>query len=171
MKIKFQNLTIILVISLIVIINIYFLLKIFYLEEVSFIKDNKQEVDTFQELKQLQQALRLLETRKPFAPQEIATEGANLKQKTTLNILNGSGAAGMANTLKKDLTDLEPNWEITTGNTEATASTILGFKTNVSPGVRTTVLDVVSKQFPKAAEEELSDESSYDIVIILGTPK
>lgn len=171
MKIKFNEVAVAFLIVVISLVNAYFLFRAIYFKSAFSIQDRKKETVVVENLKQLKQVIESLKTKKPFGLEEIATKEATPKEKLTVEVLNGTGIAGKANSMKMELAGLGANLEITTGNTEATSTTSLKFKPYLPLDLRKKITGVVTREFPQINEEELSNDSSFDVTILLGSKK
>lgn len=163
MKIKTIKIVLILMLGL---ANAYFLLKILYLDQTASTNNKQPETTLVNDLKNLKQALDYLKTRELFPVEKMATSEASQKQKLTMEILNGSGITGKADSLKNNLAQL--GLEITTGNTQATSSTAIKCKGTVSADTKTAIIAEIKKQSPQITEEVLANDYPSDIVVVLG---
>lgn len=170
MKNQIREIIIIFLMLSLTIINGFFLYTVLGAKETSLLKDQKKQTNLTNDLKSLKQAIDTWKERKPLILNEtIATQEASLAGKLKLQILNGSGLSGKANTVKNNLSSLDSLLDIETGNTEATSSTILNYKNRVDLETKEKIKELLAKEFPQITEALLLDDSSFDLILILGT--
>lgn len=173
MKNQSREIIIILIVVFITLINGFSLSTVFMgTNEISSVKDQKKQPSLVNDLKLAKQTIDLWKTREQLTLNEnVASQEASPEAKMKLQILNGSGLAGKANTVKNGLLGLENILQITTGNTEATSSTSMKSKNRVNSETKAKIKELLAKEFPQITETVLLDNSPFDIVLVLGTNK
>lgn len=102
-----------------------------------------------------------------------ATESAAIdKSKLKVKVLNGTGIAGQAATVRDSLVEL--GWsEIETGNAEGASSdtTVVIFSSNVSEDLRKEIIDALEENFEDVSVQDDSDLQEFNILITTGKAK
>ena len=164
MKPNIKLILIILFVLLEAVLNLGIIFKA-YQKLAASIKTAEQKVQSQIDFDELKQALVNLEQRKPleFSKREFPV----LQAQFQIEILNGSGIAGAAAKLEKNLQTIQ-DLSITISNTEKTSSSLVKSKKTVTQEVKEKILAIVSQDFAAVSQKTLPDDSSWDMVIILG---
>lgn len=99
-----------------------------------------------------------------------ASQSAKLKEELTIQILNGSGIAGQAGSLKEQLEALGFK-NIETGNTEKEdqTETTAFFSDQVSSEDRQEIVDELESTFEKVTEQEGPEDLEFDVRVETGS--
>jgi len=114
------------------------------------------------------------ETSPTLAPTSMPAEEVNLKS-YSVSVLNGSGVKGEAAAVKKALTDGGFSDEkVATGNADKTnyVKTTVSLKKDISAKVYEEIENALGETYTlEKSETELELNSTYDVIVIVGTKK
>jgi hypothetical protein len=86
----------------------------------------------------------------------------------TVHVLNGSGIAGQATTVKEELAALGLRNIVTDNASSASATTTIEFANKVSKAVKDSIINELKKTFI-TIDEKVSSSSAFDIIITTGS--
>lgn len=144
------------------------------------LEEKDPNLETFsQNLNEVKNALNYLDQKReitPFTTSENSKKDDQEERPTPkltnlkITVLNGSNIVGAATNLKNQLKETlaESAAEISIANTEATAITTMKAKTYIPEEIRQSVYRILKTSSPEVNQEVLSNNSSDDLVIILG---